>query len=214
MPLNQDFKNDVLAFMSTHPMDTMLNIPAGEYYFNLVLAKRDPGLCLLELNGGDGKKGDDTNIHAWWLPYKGDGTTTIKLKSKGAGYFFTAGLGGCRVCITMDDETPKVAHIGGGWNGYNDLLESGDNPMKKQIEWRDAQMRKWAGEKQVTKGRVRTFSQTQHYGGGGQYSYSRTEWAWIRCRIPGEKNVEVRGASLGGRCGLGGCIGDREDSRE
>ncbi len=89
-------------------------------------------------------------IPAWWLPWRSAGVVNLKL-GKGADFFFTSSLGGCRIQYSGGAE-PVVSHIAGDAGGADD-----DGSGAGGKAWRDKQSAANSGAHQ---GMVRTLSST------------------------------------------------------
>jgi hypothetical protein len=157
--LNQQFMADPLGFMKKFPMrtDAALDKPLpvspgpgvaqGLRRFDLEYDKVDKNVVVITLYERPVGK-DSHEILAWWLPWKSGAAVTMKL-SKGAEFFFTSSVGGCRLQYSGGAE-PVVSHIAGDTGGGDD---DGSGPGGSA--WRD---RKSAEETGKHRGMVRTLS--------------------------------------------------------
>lgn len=159
--LNKQFMADPLNFMKKFPMrtDGALDKPtpvspgkgvaSGQASFDLHYDKQDSGVVVISLF--DREPGAHSHpIPAWWLPWKSAGVVNLKL-GKGADFFFTSSLGGCRIQYSGGAE-PVVSHVAGDAGGAYDDGEGAGGKA-----WRDKQGAANAGAHQ---GMVRTLSST------------------------------------------------------
>jgi hypothetical protein len=159
--LNKQFINDPLAFMTKFPMrtDGALDKPtpvspgkgvaAGTNKFDLQYDKQDRSVVVVTLFDRP-EGGHAHEIPAWWLPWKSGEGVTLKL-AKGADFFFTSSVGGCRIRYSGGPE-PVVSHIAGDTGGLDD-----DGSGAGGKAWRDKKSAEVGG---VHQGMVRTLSST------------------------------------------------------
>jgi len=140
--LNKQYMADPIGFMKKYALETDGAMDkgdgqgAGTAQFDLNYHKANPNMVVVSLYSGPA--GKNSPILAWWLPWKSGATMNLKL-GKGADYFFTSSLGGCRVQYSGGPE-PVVSHIAGDTGGKRD---DGSGPGGSA--WRDAQSAANAG---------------------------------------------------------------------
>jgi len=146
--LNKQFMANVHGFMSVNAINidtgSRLNGLGESGVYSFDLAHSQFGGVILRLMDERGKPaGRFTHaIRAYWLPWAEGETTQLPL-GREADFFFTSGLGGCRVQIAGTNARPHVLHIAGNTG----------------VPWRDEESIRHAGTL------ARSFSQTKHYGG-------------------------------------------------
>jgi hypothetical protein len=157
--LNKQFMADPLGFMKKFPMrtDGALDKPTpvslgdgvaqGLRKFDLQYDKDQGDVVVIKLFDRPAG-GHSHEIPGWWLPWKSGEGVTMKL-GKGADFFFTSSLGGCRIRYSGGPE-PVVSHIAGDTGGLDD-----DGSGAGGKAWRDKKSAEVGGMHQ---GLVRTLS--------------------------------------------------------
>jgi hypothetical protein len=190
--INRQFMDNPMGFMAKNVMKTdgALDPPspgmprgvggpgvaAGKVNLDLNYDSDDKTVIVVSLYKGMIDK-KACPIVAWWLPWKSESTSTLKLGS-GADFFFTSSLAGCRIEFSGGAE-PVVSHIAGNAGGLE-----GDGSGRGGSAWRDKQSEQNAGEQ---KGMVRRLSATDEssptlYGqtGAGMFvGYKKGPWRFI-----------------------------------
>jgi len=188
--LNKKFMRDPSGFLKKYPIDTRGTpngadqqarplLGQGIAEFDLAYSSKTGKECVVlqlfqdrwgQRMGSVHKAFTDKShrITAYWLPWASKATTRIELGDE-ADFFFTSGLGGCRIQVAGN----VVAHIAG---------DSGGSIAKQKV-WRDAEASKAFGEET---GRSRAFSSTDHYGNTGIFVGYRVGGIW---RFAGRKVI-------------------------
>jgi hypothetical protein len=188
--LNKKFMQDPSGFLKKYPIDTRGTpngsdqmgraiLQQGIAEFDLAYSSKKGKECVVLQLFEDrwGKRmgsvhkastGKSHRITAYWLAWASKTTTRIELGEE-ADFFFTSGLGGCRIQVAGN----VVAHIAGDSGGS----------MAKQKEWRDGQALETFGEET---GRSRAFSSSDHYGNAGIFVGYRVGGIW---RFAGQKVI-------------------------
>lgn len=167
MPVTKEFTADPAEFLKKYVVivsdvkqmgDKRIDIREFVFY---IIAGNYVGLRY----ANDKDDGAD-KIKAYWLPWKANDVTTMDL-GKGADYFFTSQMTGCRFTIlNADGKQTKVAHMAGTW-----IKSKRDQAEKALVE-------DMGGSKTVSTRRL-SISQVKEHGYGGQLNDDRVGSAFV-----------------------------------
>jgi hypothetical protein len=173
--LNKTFIADPAAFLQDHVIEYSVSLRAGEAERGNRVRTLARGIHDFDLTSVDAhlggvvlrpwsERGDRWNwfshpIRAFWLPWRLGETVSADLGSdeaRGALFFFTSQLDGCRFEIGPGTE-PLVAHIPANTDGVTDPSQV--VRQRDALDWRNAESARLFGED----ARPRRFSQTRDY---------------------------------------------------